>query len=94
MKASGLGLAYPTQQFDVPITPSSDELISDTLHEIEWQMVSFMPHLACSAAICYNPQINKIHYQIIKDPTIFNANCSILKPSIFSCHFSKCKFSK
>ncbi|STX38929.1 4'-phosphopantetheinyl transferase family protein [Legionella feeleii] len=71
IKASGLGLAYPTQQFDVPITPPSDELISDPLHEIEWQMVSFMPQLTCSAALCYNPQINKIRYQIIKDPTIF-----------------------
>lgn len=73
IKASGLGLAYPTQQFEVPVIPPSNELIRDNLHETQWQMISFMPQLACSAALCHHPQISEIRYQIIKDTAFFTS---------------------
>ena len=62
IKASGLGLAYPTQQFDVPIFPPANQKIVDSLHEKEWQMMSFMPEMACSAALCAHPLVEEIRY--------------------------------
>lgn len=62
IKACGLGLSYPTQQFDVPILPPSDELIFDSLGQQFWQMVSFVPQLNCSAALCHHPSIKEIRY--------------------------------
>jgi 4'-phosphopantetheinyl transferase len=62
IKACGLGLTYPTQQFSVPILPSTNQEIIDTLHKTTWQMISFMPEIACSAALCYHSAINQIRY--------------------------------
>ena len=62
IKASGLGLAYPTQQFDVPIFPPANQQIFDSLHDKHWQMISFMPQPVCSAAICYHPLVEEIRY--------------------------------
>jgi len=27
-----------------------------------WEMASFMPQVACSAALCYHPEIEEIRY--------------------------------
>lgn len=68
IKACGLGLAYPTEQFDVPILPNTHQEIIDSLHEKSWKMTSFMPEAACCAAVCYHPLINSIRYAKINDP--------------------------
>ena len=62
IKACGLGLSYPTKQFDVPILPGSNQEIVDLLHKKNWKMTSFMPQIACNAALCYHPFINEIHF--------------------------------
>ncbi|MDP3561255.1 MAG: 4'-phosphopantetheinyl transferase superfamily protein [Legionellaceae bacterium] len=67
IKACGLGLSYPTQQFDVPHLPVTDLKIQDNLHNKRWHMVSFMPKVACSAAVCYHPQINEVRYISIEN---------------------------
>lgn len=62
IKACGLGLAYPTQSFDVPILPPANQCCIDTVHKQNWQLVSFMPKVACSAALCHHPIIKEIRY--------------------------------
>ena len=75
IKACGLGLSYPTQQFDVPTFPKTNQAIMDPLHGIKWKMVSFMPKIACSAALCYDPRVKDIRY------CHFDlANIGLLKP--------------
>ena len=69
IKACGLGLSYPTQQFDVPSMPRTKTFIADPLHKKKWQMLSFMPEVACSAALCYHPSITNIHYMILNHVT-------------------------
>lgn len=67
IKACGLGLSYPTQQFDVPATPSTNQSVFDSLHNQTWQMISFQPRVTCSAALCYNPRVVDIRYLAIND---------------------------
>lgn len=67
IKACGLGLSYPTAEFDVPILSNHTEAIADPIHQKTWQIVSFMPQPACSAALCYHPDINEIRYSSLKD---------------------------
>lgn len=67
IKACGLGLSYPTQSFDVPIQHSSNSIVKDTLHNIDWMMQSFMPAIGCSAALCYHPAIKNIYYHTIEN---------------------------
>lgn len=62
IKASGLGLSYPTQQFDVPAFPPTAQIICDSVHHQNWHMISFMPEIACCAALCHHPHIENIHY--------------------------------
>lgn len=62
IKACGLGLAYPTEQFDVPILPNTHQEIIDPLYEKTWKITSFMPEAACCAAVCYHPLVKDIHY--------------------------------
>jgi 4'-phosphopantetheinyl transferase len=62
IKACGLGLAYPTQKFDVAILPPTNQLCVDTLHNQQWKIISFMPQVACSAALCHHPAIEEIRY--------------------------------
>lgn len=66
IKACGLGLSYPTKQFDVPITPPTNALIEDKKHQIQWQMISFMPRVSCNAALCCDPQIQTLRYTIVE----------------------------
>jgi 4'-phosphopantetheinyl transferase len=67
IKACGLGLAYPTQEFDVAILPPTNQPCVDNLHQHEWQLVSFMPQVACSAALCHHPTIEDIRYFTLKE---------------------------
>jgi 4'-phosphopantetheinyl transferase len=68
IKACGLGLAYPTQSFDVPVLPAAPVLIRDSVYHKEWLLSSFMPKLACSAALCRHPGIQEIRYTVINNP--------------------------
>ncbi len=70
IKASGLGLSYPTQFFTVPIFSKDTELITDSIHHCEWLMRSFMPHIACSAALCHHPEIKELRYVRLVNPAI------------------------
>lgn len=62
IKACGLGLSYPTQQFDVPILSPYPQMVADSLHQRSWNIMSFMPHIACCASLCYDPAIQNIRY--------------------------------
>lgn len=62
IKACGLGLSYPTQQFNVPALPSTRQPIFDVLHQQFWQMVTFHPQSACCGALCYRPEVTEIRY--------------------------------
>lgn len=76
IKAVGLGLSYPTQQFDVPPLPKSKELIQDSLYNSTWQMSAFMPSTNCCAAICHHPDVKEIRYTKISQsdfPSFLNS---------------------
>lgn len=62
IKASGLGLSYPTQRFDVQAYPQTHQAIHDPMLHHDWHMVSFMPEIACCAALCHHPCIEQINY--------------------------------
>jgi 4'-phosphopantetheinyl transferase len=62
IKASGLGLTYPTDQFDVPILSQTPHIIDDHIHHRSWKIMSFMPRIACCAALCYDPSIEVVRY--------------------------------
>lgn len=67
IKACGMGLSYPTQQFDVPTDIPSNQSIFDSVHNQTWQMASFLPSVTCNAAICYKPEVTEIRYLAIKN---------------------------
>lgn len=67
IKACGLGLSYPTEQFDVPSLPSANQRIVDSLHNQTWRMISFMPQVACSAALCHHPLVKEIRYHTLEN---------------------------
>lgn len=62
IKATGLGLSYPTKEFSVPVTIPTRHRVADALHNTTWQLHSFMPQVACSGALCYHPQVNEIRH--------------------------------
>jgi len=62
IKACGLGLSYPTKQFDVPLLPPAQITLVDPKFNHTWQISSFMPEAACCAAICYHPDIQEVRY--------------------------------
>lgn len=66
IKACGLGLSYPTKYFNVPISIPTKQLIDDPLHNITWQLRSFMPKIACSGALCHHPAIKEIRHGFIQ----------------------------
>ena len=63
IKACGMGLSYPTQSFDVPVLATEDSTIFDSLHTASWQMRSFMPKIACYAALCHHSAVQKLYYR-------------------------------
>lgn len=66
IKACGLGLSYPTEQFTVPVLSTSQTDIYDALHQEHRKMISFMPEIACSAALCYNPAVTTLQKITVK----------------------------
>lgn len=62
IKACGLGLSYPTKEFTVSVIPPTKTNIKDTRHRKNWQMISFMPKISCSAALCCDTTIQHIRY--------------------------------
>lgn len=66
IKAAGLGLAYPTKEFHVPVTMPTKQLVDDPLHNTTWLLKSFMPKLACSGAICHHPTVREIRHAPIQ----------------------------
>lgn len=68
IKACGLGLSYPTQEFSVPTTMPTKQLVDDALHNMTWQLRSFMPQVACSGALCHHPLVREIRHGIITVP--------------------------
>ncbi|WP_133129611.1 4'-phosphopantetheinyl transferase family protein [Legionella yabuuchiae] len=73
IKACGLGLSYPTKQLTLPLLPPVHQSIYDSLHNTTWQLHSFMPTVACCAAICYHPTISEIRFHALSD---LGFNCS------------------
>lgn len=66
IKACGLGLSYPTKSFNVPTTMPTKQLVDDPLHNLTWQLRSFMPKVACSGALCYHPSIREIRHGLVE----------------------------
>lgn len=66
IKASGLGLSYPTKEFNVPTRIPTKQLVDDPLHNTTWQLRSFMPEIGCSGALCYHPTIREIRHGMIQ----------------------------
>lgn len=69
IKACGMGLSYPTQQFDVPHMPPTDQQVYDPKHDHYWQMKSFMPEMACCAALCCHSEITEFRFQTLEQDT-------------------------
>lgn len=65
IKACGLGLSYPTRTFSVHAWPLDEQAVYDPLHLKTVHMKSFMPTLACAAAICFDPTITQFRYHIL-----------------------------
>lgn len=66
IKACGLGLSYPTQEFTVPTSMPTKQLVDDPLHNTTWQMRSFMPQVACSGALCCHPMVREIRHGLVQ----------------------------
>lgn len=66
IKACGLGLSYPTKDFNVPSSIPTRQLVDDPINNITWQLSSFMPEVACSGALCYHPTVREIRHGIIE----------------------------
>ncbi|HAT1798012.1 4'-phosphopantetheinyl transferase superfamily protein [Legionella pneumophila subsp. fraseri] len=66
IKASGLGLSYPTKEFHVPTNFPTKQLVDDPLHNMTWQLRSFMPEVCCSGALCYHPSVREIRHGIVQ----------------------------
>lgn len=72
IKACGMGLSYPTQDFSVPPLFATDNSIIDSLHNLCWKIKPFMPKIACAAALCYNPAVTTLRKTIIDPSTMLN----------------------
>ena len=67
IKACGLGLSYPTQEFDVPHLPSNNQKVLDNKHKQEWRITSFQPTITSCGAICNSKHVTEIRYLILED---------------------------
>ncbi|RUQ81559.1 4'-phosphopantetheinyl transferase superfamily protein [Legionella septentrionalis] len=67
IKACGRGLGYPTKTIDLPILPAGKQIIHDPLYQQTWQLIAFMPHIICCAALCCDPGIEEIRYIKLTD---------------------------
>jgi 4'-phosphopantetheinyl transferase len=57
IKAIGMGLSYPTQQFSTMFGLRQMQIVEN------WKIYAWMPSLYCSAAICMHPSIETIREQ-------------------------------
>ncbi len=62
IKAVGLGLFYPTQDFSVDILAKEPYLIKDNQKGQSWCIQSFMPHIAYWSALCYHPLVQQFRF--------------------------------
>lgn len=62
IKATGLGLSYPTTEFSVPNSDTNNPFIDDTINNKSWKIQSFMPHIACAGALCHDPLITTLRH--------------------------------
>ena len=62
IKAVGMGLSYPLQEFSVTPYLQAPYLLTDHLTQQPWRLSSFMPQPACSAALCVNPNVEIYRY--------------------------------
>ncbi len=62
IKACGIGLSYPTKQFDLLGLPPAEHEIFDPKFKKPWRIVSFMPHIASCAALCHHPDVHEIRF--------------------------------
>ncbi|WP_131781794.1 4'-phosphopantetheinyl transferase family protein [Legionella gresilensis] len=60
IKACGMGLSYPTEQFSVNMSPCGRQTVFDSLRQQLVSLVSFMPTIACCAALCADPRISTL----------------------------------
>ena len=67
IKACGLGLSYPTKQFDLPGLPPANQVITDPLYKNTWRVQSFMPTIESCAALCSSPDIEDIRFLRVND---------------------------
>jgi len=63
IKACGLGLSYPTKQFNVSISYERKQTVYDPQNKAAWIIKPFQPKIALSAAICHHPEIEDIYFQ-------------------------------
>lgn len=69
IKACGLGLAYPTKEFNVPTVIPTHQSVYDPVNDRTWQLRSFIPEMGYSGALCYHPTIATIRYGILPKTT-------------------------
>lgn len=67
IKACGMGLSYPTQEFDVPHLSANDKTVVDKKLDTKWRLTSFRPTITSCGAICYSPEITNIRYLILEN---------------------------
>jgi 4'-phosphopantetheinyl transferase len=60
IKAQGMGLSYPTQQFTVQALPTITHDVYDQLHRGLWKIKTFMPTVACCGALCFSPAVTML----------------------------------
>ncbi|QDP72387.1 4'-phosphopantetheinyl transferase superfamily protein [Legionella israelensis] len=68
IKACGVGLFYPTNEFSVISEAGNHQQILDKRSNTRWEMKTFMPKAAVSAAICHHPDIDQIRYLPLENP--------------------------
>lgn len=62
IKMLGLGLSYPTTRLTVPTFPGTHNTVLDPVYQGTSNILSFMPRLAYSAALCHHPSIQDFTY--------------------------------
>lgn len=62
IKACGLGLFYPGNEFSVTSSAENQQRIFDKKNDTVWAMKTFMPKIALSAALCHRPEVSCIRY--------------------------------
>ena len=67
IKACGMGLSYPTQEFTVPHLSSNNNIVVDNKHNQEWRITSFQPTITSCGAICNSEKVTEIRYLILED---------------------------